>query len=59
MLGLHAIELLAKGSHGNPQTTYVLTTDIGCSLKTDGKALWLKIPLNFLIEYGKIELVSN
>lgn len=36
---LHLIELLAKGSHGNPQITQAVAMTIGCFPDIDRKAL--------------------
>jgi hypothetical protein len=36
--GLCPTEKLAKGSHGNPQTTQAISKTIDCSPQTDSKA---------------------
>lgn len=56
---LHLFELLAKGSHGKPQTTQSVGKTIGCSPQTDRKTPLLKtIPTQFT-EHGEVHLVPT
>ena len=57
--GLHLIELLAKGTHGNLQITQAIAKTIGCFPQSDGKTLLLKTVSTYLTEHGDVKLVPN
>ena len=57
--GLHSTELLAQGSHGNPQTTQTVLKMKFCSPKTDSKSLLVITAPTLLIEQGEVELVPT
>lgn len=48
-----------KGSHGIPQTSQAIVKAIDCWLEADGKALYLKTILPYIIEHGEVELVPD
>lgn len=58
-IGLHLIPLLAKGSHGNPQTTWADDKAISCSSQTDSKTPLLKTTSTQLTEHGEVKLVPT
>lgn len=51
--GLHQIELLTKGFHGNPQTIQPVDRAFGCSAYPDSEAPLLKIIPSQHIENGE------
>ena len=57
--GLHLIELLAKGDHGNSKTNQTIAKATICSPQLEGKALLLKTVLIYVIKRGEIETVSD
>lgn len=57
--GLYFVEPLAKGAPQNLQTSEAIARIIGCSPKPDSKVLLLKTTLPYVIEHGKIELMTR
>ena len=52
---LDSIELLAEGSHGNPQTMHTVGKTEACSLQTDRKAPLPRTTATELIEPGEVK----
>lgn len=59
LLGMGLIELLAKGSHGNPKTTQAVAKTIGCSPQNDGKVQFAKTIPKQLIDLEEVDLVHT
>ena len=59
VLVLGFIQLLAKESHGNPQTTQAVAKAIAYCLQPNHKAPLLKTTPTGLIEHGEVELVPT
>lgn len=51
---LHSIELLAKGTHENPQTTKAVIRTRDCSLKTDMGSPLSRTTYTQLVEHGGV-----
>lgn len=58
-IGLHLIELLANGVHGNPPTTQAVTKTLGCSPQTVSTTPLLKTKPTQLTEHGDAELTPT
>ena len=53
---MHSIELLAKGSHGNPQIAQAVATIMDYSLQTDCRVPLPRTQLTQLTEHAEVEL---
>ena len=58
-IGLCLIELMAKRTSGESQTSWAVAKITGCSPQTDSKAPLLKITPTQLTEPGDVELVPT
>ena len=56
--GFPLIELLATGASRNLKMTHVAAKNVGCSSKTDIKAILLKMTPKQLIKHGEAKLVE-
>lgn len=53
------MELLAKGSHGNPQATQAVAKIVGGSPRRDNKVLLLETALRQLTEHEEVALAPS
>lgn len=58
-IGLHSMELLVRGSHGNPHTSQAVAKAKGHLPQIDSNAPLLGTSPTLLTEHGKVELVPT
>lgn len=56
---LHLLDLVAKGTHGNPKISQAIATAIVCSPETESKTLLVNKTLSYFIENGEVEMVLH